>query len=56
MFAATFALNLVMPRHLAVAAAKFTEFEKPWLSEPQPMRTDCEKVLSGADFVDENPA
>ena len=31
---------------------KFTEFEKQWLSEPQPMRTDCEKVLSGGEFVD----
>lgn len=31
---------------------KFTEFEKPWLSDPQPLRTDCESALSGADFVD----
>jgi hypothetical protein len=31
---------------------KFTEFEKPWLGDPQPLRTDCENALSGADFVD----
>jgi hypothetical protein len=31
---------------------KFTEFEKPWLGDPQPLRTDCEHALSGADFVD----
>ena len=30
----------------------FTEFEKPWLSNPQPLRTDCENKLSGVDFVD----
>jgi hypothetical protein len=31
---------------------KFTEFEKPWLSAAQPLRTDCEHALSGAAFVD----
>ena len=31
---------------------KFTEFEKPWLGSPQPLRTDCENALSGIDFVD----
>jgi hypothetical protein len=31
---------------------KFTEFEKPWLGDSQPLRTDCEHALSGADFVD----
>jgi hypothetical protein len=31
---------------------KFTAFEKQWLNAPQPLRTDCENALSGADFVD----
>ena len=31
---------------------KFTEFEKQWLTSPQPVRTDCEKALSDAGFVD----
>jgi len=31
---------------------KFSEFEKQWLTSPQPLRTDCENALSGADFVD----
>ena len=31
---------------------RFTEFENPWLSDPQPLRTDCENALSGAAFVD----
>jgi hypothetical protein len=31
---------------------KFSEFEKPWLGKPQPLRTDCESVLSGVPFVD----
>jgi len=31
---------------------KFREFEKQWLSSPQPMRTDCEQALNDAKFVD----
>jgi hypothetical protein len=31
---------------------KSKEFEKRWLNDPQPLRTDCENALSGADFVD----
>jgi hypothetical protein len=31
---------------------KFKDFEKTWLNSPQPWRTDLEKVLGGADFVD----
>ena len=30
----------------------FSEFEKHWLNSPQPFRTDCENVLTGANFVD----
>lgn len=30
---------------------KFAEFEKQWLSESQPLRTDLERVLSGDEFV-----
>ena len=36
----------------ASSLPKFTEFEKAWLGDPQPMRTDCEHALSGAGFVD----
>jgi hypothetical protein len=31
---------------------KYQEFEKHWLNAPQPWRTDCERALSGAAFVD----
>ena len=31
---------------------KFKEFEKEWLNFPQPLRTDCENALTGANFVD----
>ena len=31
---------------------KYTQFEKQWLDAPQPLRTDCENLLSGANFVD----
>ncbi len=31
---------------------KYTGFEKQWLSNPQPLRTDCENKLSLATFVD----
>lgn len=40
---------------LAAAAPslpKFDEFEKQWLSAPQPLRTDCQHLLDGAGFVD----
>jgi hypothetical protein len=30
----------------------FREFEKAWLDAPQPLRTDCEQMLSGAAFVE----
>ena len=36
----------------ASSLPKFNQFEKPWLSAPQPMRTDCENALSNAAFVD----
>jgi hypothetical protein len=40
---------------LAAAATKlphFREFEKTWLNAPQPLRTDCEYMLSEAPFVE----
>lgn len=36
----------------ASSLPKFEEFEKAWLNLPQPLRTDCEKALSGIEFVD----
>jgi len=36
----------------ASSLPKFTKFEKKWLNLQQPVRTDCEKVLSGDVFVD----
>jgi hypothetical protein len=36
----------------AASLPKYEEFEKQWLSLPQPWRTDCEHALSGASFVD----
>ncbi len=36
----------------SAALPKFTDFEKSWISAPQPMRTDCEFANSGAAFVD----
>jgi hypothetical protein len=36
----------------ASSLPKFKQFEKAWLNEPQPWRTDCENALSGAPFVD----
>lgn len=30
----------------------FAKFEKEWINKPQPLRTDCELLLSGAQFVD----
>jgi hypothetical protein len=36
----------------ASSLPKFKEREKQWLNAPQPWRTDCENVLSGANFVD----
>jgi hypothetical protein len=36
----------------ASSLPKYEEFEKVWLSDPQPQRTDCENALSGAKFVD----
>jgi hypothetical protein len=29
----------------------YREFERMWLSAPQPLRTDCEQILSDAPFV-----
>ena len=31
---------------------KFTEYEAQWFDSPQPLRTDCEQLLSGVSFVD----
>jgi hypothetical protein len=31
---------------------EFVGYEKPWFAEPQPWRTDCERLLSGVDFLD----
>jgi hypothetical protein len=36
----------------AAALPKYDDFEKQWLNTAQPLRTDCETVLNGVDFVD----
>lgn len=36
----------------AAQLPKYTQFEKAWIDLPQPWRTDCERALSGAAFVD----
>ena len=30
----------------------YSQFEKEWLDSPQPMRTDCELLLTDKSFVD----
>lgn len=30
----------------------FSEYEKTWFAKAQPLRTDCEKLLSGKDYVE----
>jgi hypothetical protein len=31
---------------------KFSQFEKAFIDSPQPLRTDCEKLVTNQDFVD----